>query len=60
MGADTGFISQNVCLFCASEGLATVVRGSVERAALAKALKLPEHKRIVLAQTVGYSGPETK
>ena len=60
MGADTGFISQNVCLFCASEGLATVVRGSVERAALAKALKLPEHKRIVLAQTVGYPGPETK
>ena len=60
MGADSGFMSQNVYLFCASEGLATVVRGSVERAALAKALKLPEHKRIVLAQTVGYSGPETK
>jgi SagB-type dehydrogenase family enzyme len=60
MGADTGFISQNVYLFCASEGLATVVRGSVERAPLAKALKLPEHKRIVLAQTVGYPGPETK
>lgn len=53
-GADTGFISQNVYLFCASEGLATVVRGSVDRKALAAALKLPEQKRITLAQTVGY------
>lgn len=53
-GADTGFIGQNVYLFCASEGLATVVRGSVDRKALAVALKLPDHKRITLAQTVGY------
>ena len=60
MGADSGFISQNVYLFCASEGLATVVRGSVERAALAKALMLSEHQRIVLAQTVGYPLPEKK
>ena len=29
--ADTGFISQNVYLFCASEGLATVVRGLIDR-----------------------------
>jgi nitroreductase len=57
-GADTGFIGQNVYLFCASEGLATVVRGSVDRKALAVALKLPEHKKITLAQTVGY--PSTK
>ena len=57
-GADTGFISQNVYLFCASEGLATVVRGSVDRKALAEALNLPEHKKIILAQTVGY--PATK
>jgi SagB-type dehydrogenase family enzyme len=53
-GADTGFISQNVYLFCASEGLATVVRGSVDRKALAAALKLPDQKKITLAQTVGY------
>ena len=57
-GADTGFIGQNVYLFCASEGLATVVRGSVNRKALAEALKLPEQKKITLAQTVGY--PETQ
>ncbi len=53
-GADTGFISQNVYLFCASEGLATVVRASVNRKALAAALKLSDQKRITLAQTVGY------
>jgi len=53
-GADTGFIGQNVYLFCASEGLATVVRGSVDRKALAAALRLPDHKKITLAQTVGY------
>jgi SagB-type dehydrogenase family enzyme len=53
-GADTGFIGQNVYLFCASEGLATVVRGSVDRKALAVALKLPVHKMITLAQTVGF------
>ena len=56
-GADTGFIGQNVYLFCASEGLATVVRASVDRKALAVALKLPEQKRITLAQTVGYPPP---
>jgi len=54
LGADTGFIAENVYLFCASEGLVTVVRGSVDRPALAAALKLSEQKKIVLAQTVGY------
>jgi SagB-type dehydrogenase family enzyme len=52
--ADTGFISQNVYLFCASEGLATVVRGSVDREALAKAMKLRADQKIILAQTIGY------
>jgi len=52
--ADTGFIAQNVYLFCASEGLATVVRGSVDRAALAKVMKLRPDQKIMLAQTVGY------
>jgi len=53
-GADTGYISQNVYLFCASEGLATVARGSVNRDALAQALKLRPDQKIVLAQSVGY------
>jgi SagB-type dehydrogenase family enzyme len=52
--ADTGFISENVYLYCASEGLATVVRGSIDREALAKAMKLRPDQKIILAQTVGY------
>jgi nitroreductase len=52
--ADTGFISQNVYLFCASEGLATVVRGSIDREALAKAMNLRADQKIILAQTTGY------
>ena len=51
---DTGFISENVYLFCASSGLTTVVRGMVDRPALAKAMKLRSDQKIILAQTVGY------
>jgi SagB-type dehydrogenase family enzyme len=54
--ADTGFIGENVYLYCSSEGLATVVRGSVDRPALAKAMKLRPEQKIILAQTVGYPG----
>ncbi len=54
VAADTGFISENVYLFCASEKLATVVRGSVDRAALAKTMKLRPDQKVILAQTVGY------
>ena len=52
--ADAAFISQNVYLFCASEGLATGVRASVDRAALGKALKLADSQLVVFAQSVGY------
>ena len=52
--ADTAFIAQNVYLYCASEGLATVVRGSIYRDVLAKAMQLLDNQRIILAQTVGY------
>jgi SagB-type dehydrogenase family enzyme len=52
--ADTGFISENVYLYCASEGLATVVRGWIDRPALARAMALRADQRITLAQTVGY------
>ncbi len=53
-GANTGFISQNVYLFCASEGLATVVRASVDKASLARTMKLRPDQKIVLAQSVGH------
>jgi nitroreductase len=52
--ADTGFISENVYLYCASEGLATVVRALIDRPALAKAMNLRPDQNITLAQSVGY------
>ena len=51
---DTGFIGQNVYLFCASEGLATVFRGSVDYSRLKHTLKLPHQQFVTFAQTVGY------
>lgn len=52
--ASTGVVGQNVYLYCASAGLATVFRESVPGEALAKALKLPPGQIIQFAQTVGY------
>jgi nitroreductase len=52
-GIDTGYISQNIYLYCASEGLATVVY-DLDRAPLAAAMKLRPEQRIILAQAVGY------
>jgi SagB-type dehydrogenase family enzyme len=57
---DTGFISQNVYLYCASEGLSTVVRGYVDKEGLAKAMKLSATQKVVLAQTVGYPKKATE
>lgn len=51
---DTGFISENVYLFCASAGLATVVRGLIDKPSLAKAMKLRADQKIILCQTIGY------
>jgi len=51
---DTGYISQNVYLFCASEGLATMVRAYIDIPALSKALGLTKNQHIILAQSVGY------
>jgi SagB-type dehydrogenase family enzyme len=51
---DTGFVSQNVYLFCASEGLVTVVRGLLDRKTLAKLMRLRPTQRVIVAQTVGY------
>jgi nitroreductase len=50
---DAGFIGQNVYLFCASEGLATVFRGAIDYPRLARALKLPAQQFVTFAQTVG-------
>jgi len=51
---DTGYVSQNVYLFCAAEGLATVVLGWIDKETLSKAMNLKPTQRIILAQPVGY------
>ena len=52
--ADAAFIAENVYLFCASEGLATVVRGSIDRDAFGKELGLRPEQKVILAQSIGY------
>ena len=56
--AHTGCIVQNVFLYCASEGLATVVRLWFDKAALEKKMKLRPEQYATLVQSVGYS-PKT-
>ena len=57
--ADSGFVSQNIYLFCASEGLSTVVCGMIDRPALATLLGLKDQKEALYNQCVGYP-PESK
>lgn len=49
-----GAIAQNVYLFCAEQGLNTVVRAWCDRMTLAKTLALGRDERVLLTQTVGY------
>ena len=51
---DTGFISQNIYLFCASAGLASVVRAMVPKADLATRMNLAPTQEITLVQSVGW------
>ena len=52
---DTGFISQNVYLYCAAADLSTVILGLVDRDKLHKTLELNENEKIVYTQVVGKS-----
>jgi nitroreductase len=49
-----GFISQNVYLYCDSEGLSTVVCGWVNYPKLEKTMGLPEGCKVILTQPVGF------
>lgn len=51
---DSGFIAQNVYLYCASAGLGTVVRASFARPDLHNALKLADKQEITIVQAIGY------
>jgi len=52
--AAAGAIAQNVYLFAASAGLATVIRAWIDRTAIADALGLSHDQQVLLSQTVGY------
>ena len=54
-GLHAGAISQNVRVFCASEGLENVVRLLFDANALAKALGLPAEQRVLLTHSIGYA-----
>ncbi|NTV36426.1 MAG: SagB/ThcOx family dehydrogenase [Anaerolineaceae bacterium] len=51
---DTGYVSQNVYLYCAASDLGTVVLSLVDRDQLHKLMQLKEHEKIVLTQVVGH------
>ncbi len=50
---DTGFVAQNVYLYCAAEGLPTCYRISIDKEKLGQALKLRPAQRIMGAQSLG-------
>jgi nitroreductase len=52
--ANTGFMAQNVYLWCASEGMSCVIRAMVPRDRLAPEMNLRPLQVIILAQTIGY------
>lgn len=51
--AAAGAMAQNVYLYCASAGLATVIRAWIDRQILSQAMGLEADHQILLAQTVG-------
>ena len=58
--AHTGFIGQNVYLFCASFGLGTVVHTSPNSVALKTTMKLKAEQEIMLMQAIGYPAETTQ
>jgi SagB-type dehydrogenase family enzyme len=52
---DSGFLVQNIYLFCASnENLGSVVRGYFDKAEISQLLNLTDKQEVTITQTVGY------
>ena len=51
---DAGYVSQNICLYCAAANLVTVPRATMDKAALKQALKLADSQLPILNNPVGY------
>jgi nitroreductase len=54
-----GAIAQNIYLYCASAGLATVIRAWIDRNALTHAMSLSTDHQVLLAQTIGFPKAKT-
>jgi hypothetical protein len=52
-----GAMAQNAYLYCASAGLATVLRAWIDRHALAQAMGLSNDEQVLVSQTVGRPAP---
>lgn len=50
---DAAYVSQNAYLYCAAEGLATVVLAWVDKGVLEKEMKLKDEQHIIVTQPVG-------
>jgi len=57
-GTDTGFISQNVYLYCAAAKLSTAILGLVDRNKLHKIMILNEYEKVIYTQVVGKSSDD--
>jgi nitroreductase len=55
--ADTAVMVENVYLYCASEGLATVCRALFDRPALTEVMRLRPKQLVTFHQLVGYKKP---
>ena len=55
VGTETGFISQNVYLYCASAGLNTAVIGLVNRDKLHATMGLVDYEKVIFTQAIGKS-----
>lgn len=56
-GIDVGYVSQNIYLYCASEGLATTACGLINRKRLAKVLHL-QNAKVMITHPVGFPNKE--
>jgi len=51
---DVGFVSQNVYLYAASENMATVVLGWINKSSISKIMGLKKSQHVLLTQPVGF------
>jgi len=56
--ADAGIVSQNIALYCASAGLATRPRGTMDQEKLRTILQLKDSQYPVLNNPVSYKLPD--